>query len=161
MRNIYTMMLFGKKNKKQKTPHSKMNSMGYPGPGWEPGVCPLMESHQSRGLMAAWADQARRRDNPGRRRAAQPVTGPGGRAVDLVLAQLHGRHFVFPQEGWERRRPPAPCSGSRQAAGVLPRTLLCLGCLLLLRRGSREGMGHSGASTAPGSSVTLCKWLLY
>ena len=71
-----------------------MNSMGYPGPGWEPGVCPVMESHQPQGLMAAWADQAQRRDDPGRRREAQPVTGPGGKAVDLVLAQLHGRHFV-------------------------------------------------------------------
>lgn len=61
MRNIYTIMLCEKKKKT----HSKMSSMGYAGPGWEPVVCPVMESHGSQGPMAAWAGRARGRGGPG------------------------------------------------------------------------------------------------
>ena len=89
MRNIYTMMFCGKKK-----PTFQNELHGLPRSWMGAWSVPVMESHQPQGLMAAWADQARRRDDPGRRKAAQPITGPGGRAVDFVLAQLHGRHFV-------------------------------------------------------------------
>lgn len=124
-------------------------------------MCPLM-SPPVPGSDGCVGRPTRRRDDPGRRRAAQPVTGPGGglwtsswpSCMDVTLSSRRAgnagglRRHALGADKLPNHPCLAPC--------------FALGCLLLAcPQRLQEGMGPSGANTAPGSSVTLCKWLLY
>lgn len=151
MRNIYTMMLCGKKtptfqNELYGLPRSwvgawSVSSDGIPPAPGSDGCVGRPSTEEGR----SWEEERSTASYRAWREGCGPRLGP---AAWTSLC-------VFPQEGWECRRPPAPRSGSRQGVGVLPRTLLCLGCLLLLLQRLQRRDGAQWGQHSPGKQCHL------
>lgn len=157
MRNIYTIMLCEKK--KKNTLQNELHGLRR---SWV-GACGVSSDGIPR---VPGSDGRMGRPSPGEgwaweRRAAQPMTGLEGGLGPRLGPAAWTSLCDFLQEAWEGRLPPAPCSGSRHGAAVLPHTLLCPGCLLLLLQRLQRRDGAQRGQHSPGKRVTICKWLLY